>query len=69
MGVRSSKILDEENRILLKLGNNWIDATDFIDKHPGGAQAILNKRGQDITIDYNFHSKAAQRMINKMIIK
>jgi cytochrome b involved in lipid metabolism len=72
MGSKQSKqitIIDEENRILLKLGNKWIDATEFIDQHPGGAQSILNKRNQDITIDYNFHSKSARKMIDSMIIK
>jgi len=72
MGANQSKqitIIDEENRILLKLGDKWIDATEFIDQHPGGAQSILNKRNQDITRDYNFHSKSAKRMIDSMTIK
>ena len=72
MGSNQSKpitIIDEENRILLKLGNQWIDATDFIDKHPGGKESILNKRNQDITKDYNFHSKSARKMIDSLIIK
>jgi cytochrome b involved in lipid metabolism len=72
MGANQSKqitIIDEENRILLKLGNKWIDATEFIDQHPGGKEAILNKRNQDITRDYNFHSKSARKMIDAMIIK
>lgn len=69
MGASSSKIIDSENRILLKLGNKWIDATDFIDRHPGGVNAILNKRNEDITIDYHFHSRVARKMIDSMIIK
>ena len=70
MGSEASKpIMDTENRILLKLGNQWIDATDFIDEHPGGTKAILNKRDQDITEDYNFHSRAARKLMDSMIIK
>ena len=69
MGSNQSKPIDSENRILLKLGNQWIDATEFIDQHPGGAQAILNKRDHDITKDYSFHSQSAKKMIDSMIIK
>ncbi len=54
---------------VLRLGTTWIDATDFVDRHPGGAQSILNKRNQDITKDYNFHSKSAKKMMDAMIIK
>jgi cytochrome b involved in lipid metabolism len=69
MGANQSQVIDSENRILLKLGDKWIDATEFIDQHPGGAQSILNKRNQDITRDYNFHSKSAKKMMDTMIIK
>ena len=71
MGSEPSKpnIEDKENRILLKLGDKWIDVTDFIHEHPGGKDSILNKRDQDITKDYKFHSKAAKKMIDSMIIK
>ena len=69
MGAKQSQIIDSENRVILKLGDKWIDATEFIDQHPGGTQSILNKRNQDITRDYQFHSKAARKMIDSMIIK
>lgn len=69
MGANQSQVIDSENRILLKLGNKWIDATEFIDQHPGGKESILNKRNQDITKDYQFHSKSARKMMDTMIIK
>ena len=56
------------DRILLRLGNKIIDATDFIQKHPGGAETIMKKNKCDITIDYNFHSKASRQLMDQMIV-
>ena len=69
MGSQQSKPVEcDDSRILLKMGTKWIDATDFIASHPGGETAILNKRNKDITVDYKFHSKHGQKMIDSMII-
>ena len=39
------------------IANNYVyDVTNFLDRHPGGKNAILYKSGQDVTFDYNFHS-------------
>lgn len=39
------------------IANNFVyDVTNFLNKHPGGSKTILNKSGQDVTFDYNFHS-------------
>jgi cytochrome b involved in lipid metabolism len=36
------------------------DATDFVDRHPGGP-CILKRAGQDATRDFDFHSRAGQK--------
>ena len=55
-------------RVLLRLGNKIIDATDFIQHHPGGVESILKKNKCDITIDYNFHTLTSRRLMEQMIV-
>ncbi len=49
------------------------DATGFISHHPAGPRPILNRAGQDCTVDYDFHSRYSQRhywrplMVGKMV--
>ena len=40
-----------------RIGNKWYDFTDFVDKHPGGAQAILLSRDrfEDATFVFESH--------------
>ncbi len=46
MGLHLSQMTEKEfaesDRILLRMGNKVIDATDFIFSHPGGESAIRN---------------------------
>ena len=58
----------QSERILICLGNKVIDATEFISLHPGGINCLNKKNKQDITIDYNFHSKHAKNLIKSMIV-
>lgn len=45
--------------------NNVYDITDFLKKHPVGYNIILKKAGSDITIDINFHSKNAKKILKQ----
>jgi len=58
----------EEGMIFLLLGNLVIDATYFIDSHPGGTSSIRNKHMCDITDDFKFHSKQTQNDILSMAV-
>ena len=37
------------------------DATGFLDGHPGGMKSILGRGGKDASVDFDFHSRSAQR--------
>ena len=66
--IISNKKFKKSERILLRLDNKVIDATNFIALHPGGKQTILKRNKQDITRDYKFHSKNARNLIKSMIV-
>ena len=72
MGSNLSQMTEQEfaesNRILMRMGNTVIDATDFVFSHPGGESAIRNKNKCDVTRDYNFHGKRGKQQIDRMII-
>ena len=38
------------------------DVTSFLAHHPAGSEAILRHAGQDSTVDFNFHSRSAQKL-------
>jgi len=43
--------------------NNVYDATDFFCFHPGGITSILrHSGGEDCSLDFNFHSRNAQKL-------
>ncbi|KCV72231.1 hypothetical protein H696_01631 [Fonticula alba] len=48
------------------------DVADFFDKHPGGAEVLVDKVGKDTTIAFNGgvqrHSKAARNLLTQMRI-
>jgi len=50
------------------LGNKVIDATNFIELHPGGKACLLKHNKHDIKKDYKFHSKKAQNLMKSMIV-
>lgn len=64
----STRKFNKDERILLRLDNKIIDATNFVTLHPGGKEAILKRNKQDITRDYNFHTKNARNLIKSMIV-
>ena len=66
--IISNKKFKKSERILLRLDNKVIDATNFISLHPGGKLALLKRNKQDITRDYKFHSKNARNLIKSMIV-
>ena len=51
------------NNIYVLLGDIAIDATEFVEFHPGGKSAILNRHMCDITRDYEFHSANGKHKI------
>jgi nitrate reductase (NAD(P)H) len=53
----------------LVIDGNVYDATPFLNKHPGGASAILSSSGGDATHDFNaFHSDEARAMLKRYLI-
>ncbi|KAI4835735.1 heme/steroid binding domain containing protein [Plasmodium brasilianum] len=40
---------------------NVYDVTTILNHHPGGNNCILNKAGRDVSVDYFYHSKYAQK--------
>lgn len=38
------------------------DVTNWLDKHPAGAKAILSHAGTDSTEDFEFHSRSAKSL-------
>jgi len=58
----------EEGRIIFFVGNKVIDATDFVEKHPGGVKSIRNRIRKDCKRDYEFHSKNGKKLWDSMVI-
>uniref|UniRef100_A0A7S2X7H9 Cytochrome b5 heme-binding domain-containing protein n=1 Tax=Lotharella oceanica TaxID=641309 RepID=A0A7S2X7H9_9EUKA len=69
---RSKEITMEEVEKHNEEGSCWIvvekkvyDATPYLEKHPGGAYAVMQFAGQDATEDYKeIHSKTADRILS-----
>jgi cytochrome b involved in lipid metabolism len=57
--VRRSKT--QGKRCLLIAHGLVYDATNFIRDHPAGVRPILKKAGEDATVDFDWHSKRAQK--------
>jgi len=58
----------KEGRIIFFVGEKVIDATNFINEHPGGVKSIKSKIGKDCKIDYEFHSKNGKKLWDSMVI-
>jgi cytochrome b involved in lipid metabolism len=57
------------NSCWLVAGKNVYDVTRFLDMHPAGDQTMLRAAGGiDCTRDFNFHSHAAQQMLEQFYI-
>ena len=61
---------NSSNSAWIVSGNNVYDVTDYVKYHPGGTESILKRAGgaQDCSIDMEFHSKGARRMLSKLKI-
>jgi len=55
-------VIKLNNSIIIYVGCKAYDVTSFIEKHPGGIRAILNKCCQDVTRDYKWHSDENQQL-------
>jgi len=42
--------------------NNVYDATNFINRHPGGSYTLLSKAGTDVTKHFEWHSTHAKKL-------
>jgi cytochrome b involved in lipid metabolism len=47
--------------VIIYIGCKAYDVTNFINKHPGGAGALINKSDKDVARDYMWHSKKTQK--------
>ena len=51
---------DKENNCWIVVNGEVIDATSFLNKHPGGKQVLLLWAGKDASTEFNmFHKKDA----------
>mmetsp|Transcript_20753 Transcript_20753/g.36939 ORF Transcript_20753/g.36939 Transcript_20753/m.36939 type:complete len:176 (+) Transcript_20753:135-662(+) len=44
------------------------DVSSFLDLHPAGRRSIMSRGGQDVTRDYDFHSKTSYKIWEKLRI-
>lgn len=44
---------------------NVYDATDYINRHPGGKFALLSKAGTDVTMHFDYHRKHSHKIWEK----
>lgn len=51
------------NNVYFFLNDLVIDATEFVNSHPGGDSALMKRHMHDIAEDYNFHSEKGKYMI------
>ena len=59
-----TKMIQNE-RCIIFVKKAVYDVTEFIEKHPGGSNALLNKIGEDCTVDFNYHSKNGRKLWDK----
>ena len=64
------KILKNNNRIVVIIKRKIYDVTDFINKHPGGRESILDYNGLDATKAFEEigHSPYAIRKLEQYIV-
>ena len=62
----------KEDRLLIRVGGNLLDVTDFVAKHPGGGEVLRQfSNGQDATDAFNRqgHSAEAVRMMERYVVE
>lgn len=47
---------------LFFVGSNIYNAYELIREHPGGMTALINKKNEDVSKDYNYHSKKGRKL-------
>jgi hypothetical protein len=57
------KNMIKENRKILLVKNNIYDVTNF--DHPFNITPYDSKLGNDVSVDYNFHSKESKKVWDK----
>lgn len=57
--------LRKNNAIIIISKNKVYDVTEYIDKHPGGKNAILKNQFENNYYSYNFHSNKAKDLWKK----
>ena len=55
----------ENERCIIFVEKIVYDVTDFINKHPGGSNALLNEIGEECTVYFNYHSKTGRKLWDK----
>ena len=53
--------IQHSNKLLYIVNNKVIDATNLINKHPGGNECLFTKKGYNITKDFNFHNMPSKK--------
>ena len=54
------------SKSLVICNNRVFDISSLIDNHTGGNDALVKKIGQDVTDDYYFHGRSAQKAWQKL---
>jgi len=57
--------LRKNNEIIIVSNNNVYNVTSYINKHPGGKNAILRNKFVNNYDSYNFHSNKAKNLWKK----
>ena len=57
-----------ENDCWIIAHNKVYDVSKYMNIHPGSKKAILNKAGQDVSYDFDFHSKKSREIWEKLCI-
>lgn len=68
--ILSKEIIDSHNNqndCWLIIENKVLDVTAFINKHPGGKEAIINNCGKDATELFNSTSNHAKQSVKALI--
>jgi len=62
------KQLKDENKFIFFIKNKVYDATDFIEKHPGGKQILIMSNFKELSSAYSFHSKKGKKIWDSFLI-
>ena len=63
--IKNVSLHNTKNDCWVIYDNKVYDVTNFLKNHPIGDKVILKKAGTDITVDMNFHSKNAKKILKQ----